>query len=127
MSDESQVEKTYAKKAKPLNQHEKLKKSLIEHVQHVGRVEEWNNQVEEDLPKKWKLSNGELLILPADCFRHEFWSHMSEPWWPVVAQCFKVRRIARENRVKSDGYRTPNLELCYGNDSTVTVNNNGIK
>jgi hypothetical protein len=47
--------------------------------------------------------------------------------WKTVAQCFKVSRIAQENRVKSDDFRSPNLTLLFGTDPIVVTNNNGIK
>lgn len=119
----------YPKKAKPVSQHDKLIKNLIEFLR-VYQVE-WNTEWEVDLPKKWKLVSNDLLILPASCFTLSIWTELNERTdgglWKCVADCFKVKRVAQENRVKSDDYRSPNLNLLYGIDSIVQVVNNGVK
>jgi hypothetical protein len=48
--------KVYAKKAKPVSQHEKLKKYLLEFVQNQVSCK-WDESLENDLPKKWKIGN----------------------------------------------------------------------
>lgn len=47
--------------------------------------------------------------------------------WPIVANSLKVKRLAQESRIKSDDYRSPNVNLLVGSDSWVTTVNNGIK
>ena len=123
MSIEEVANKTYAKKAKPLNQHDKLERDLKSLMK-----DDWKPELSEDLPKKWKVSGSDLLILPESCFTSESWSKVDRSeLWRLVADCFRVKRICKENRVKADGFRTPNLDLVFGDDSVVTVVNNGIK
>lgn len=114
--------KNYPKKPKPLNQHEKLKKEL------KSLYASWDETWDEDLPKKWKIAQ-DLLILPSNCFQGEHWTSLksSELLWKTVAGSFKLRRIAQENKVKPDDFRSPNLILLFGDDPVVIVNNNGIK
>ncbi len=72
----------------------------------------------------------DLLILPPLCFNLPVWAEFeskTNTFWKTVAGCFKVNRIAQENRVKSDDFRSPNLTLLFGRDPIVVINNNGIK
>jgi len=119
--DEPTVPSNYKKKAKPINEHEKLRIKLKELYDS-----KWRDEWSDDLPKKWKISAKNLLILPENCFQLPEW-HDNQLLWKTVADCFKVTRIGKEKRVLTDGFRTPNLNLLYGDDPVVTVNNNGIK
>ncbi|CAF0718108.1 unnamed protein product [Brachionus calyciflorus] len=109
----------FPKKPKPLNQHEILKRDLR------LLFTEWHDHWEKDLPKKWKIAD-DLIILPSNCFQLTHWNE-KDNFWFHLAKCFKVNRVAQENKVKPDDFRSPNLTLLYGNSSIVTVNNNGIK
>ena len=118
------MDNIYAKKAKPINTHDKLRIKLKE-LYGLN----WNDNLNDDLPKKWKIS-ADLLILPSNCFQLDDWFKLlinNELIWKTIADLFKVTRIGKENRVNTDGFRTPNLTLLYGNDPVVVVNNNGIK
>jgi hypothetical protein len=48
-------QRKYPKKAKPINQHEKLKKDLLDFIKNQISGTDWNEQWDEDLPKKWKI------------------------------------------------------------------------
>ena len=114
----------YPKKAKPLTTHDKLRNQLKEIYQN-----DWEDSWLEDLPKKWKICE-DLLILPPTCFTLPHWSNLEKKdfdLWERIASIFKVKRVAKENRVKSDDFRSPNLKLLYGDDPIVVINNNGIK
>jgi len=123
---DNKLEISYPKKAKPLSQHEKLEKDLKKYcVEKLNLI--WQAEWSNDLPKKWKHSS-DILILPANCFLLEHWTrHDSADFYSILAESFRVKRIAQETRVKSDDFRTPNLSLLYGNDPFVTIVNNGIK
>jgi len=120
-SEPAHQQAKYAKKAKPLTVHDILKIELKKLY-----AAEWTDDWERDLPRKWKLCD-DLLILQPSCFTLPHWHNNEDELWQLVARVFKVGRVARENRVKSDDFRTPNLTLLYGNDPMVLVNNNGIK
>jgi tRNA wybutosine-synthesizing protein 2 len=123
---------SYDKKAKPENQHKKLRRCIkqIASKNFINLEDElWN-----DLPKKWKITQ-DLLILPKNSFQSPKWEkiftinktiNMNE-FWKHIAECFKVGRIAQEDRVKSDNFRSPNLKLLFGKDPVVNVINNGVK
>lgn len=117
---------SYPKKSKPINQHEKLERDL---KKLVGGDEKWNDQLAQDLPRKWKLASSDMLILPETCFKSLDWLEYEQDGclWKTLAECFKVKRICKENRVQPDELRSPGMQLVYGNDSIVTVTNNGIK
>ena len=119
--------KAYAKKAKPLSQHDKLQRDLIDLLKRFAL--DWSQELANDLPKKWKIVTQDLLILPPNCFTLSTWKLLPEEdaVWKTVASCFRVNRVAQENRVKSDDYRTPSLNLLLGNDPVVVAVNNDIK
>jgi tRNA G37 N-methylase Trm5 len=118
----------FKKKAKPINVKTKFEQKLLEFYKLkidsslTCLPSEWQN----DLPKKWKLTNN-LLILPNTCFTLSHWCEFNDDIWKILAECFKVERIAQERRVKSDDFRSPNLVLLYGNSTIVNTTNNGIK
>ena len=126
-SVDNQNKKSYPKKAKPITQQEKLKRNLQDYCKNILSIE-WSSELENDLPKKYKLSQ-DLLILPSNCFQLEDWtkSSNSNDFYKLIAESFKVNRVAQENRVKPDDYRSPNLIFLYGSDPIVNVVNNGIK
>lgn len=118
-------DKVYRKKAKPQTVHDKLRSCLKELYQAL----EWTDTLLNDLPKKWKICD-DLIILPPTCFTLSDWTTgivSGEALWSTVANVFKVKRVAKEHRVKSDDFRTPNMTLLYGTDPIVLINNNGIK
>lgn len=120
MQNNNDSSPTYPKKAKPVNQHEKLRACLVELLGN-----ELSAELANDLPKKWKVAD-DLLILPPQCFQLPDWKNTNVNIWPRVADCFRVKRIAQENRVKADDFRSPNLHLIYGDDPVVNVTNNGV-
>ena len=118
----------HGKKAKPLTQHDKLKRDLTTFVRTHSPTIEWSEIWEQDLPKKWKIAQ-DLLILPANCFSLSHWHQLESQtgqFWSALATYFRVNRIAQENRVKTDDFRSPNLTLLFGNDPLVVVTNNGV-
>ena len=120
--------KAYPKKAKPISQHDKLQRELIDLLERYAI--DWSQELAGDLPKKWKIVAHDLLILPASCFTLPAWklpADEEKALWTTVAACFRVSRVAQENRVKPDDYRTPSLNLLFGSDPVVVVNNNGVK
>lgn len=44
-----------------------------------------------------------------------------------VSQSIKCHRVAIEDRINNDGFRSPNVRLIYGSDGTVERKENGIK
>lgn len=121
---QNELGKVYPKKAKPNTVHDKLRNELKNVYQ-----DRWSDTWLDDLPKKWKICEN-LLILPATCFTLPHWStsvNEGQNFWEIIADVFRVRRVAIENRVKTDDFRSPNLKLLYGDDPVVVISNNGIK
>ena len=44
-----------------------------------------------------------------------------------MAESLRVKRVAKENKIKNDGFRTPNVEMLLGEDPWVLTIDNGIK
>lgn len=47
--------------------------------------------------------------------------------YECICDCLKVSRVARKNPVKSDQYRSSNVELLWGENGIVTHTDNQIK
>ena len=125
ITTEAGKDKIYPKKAKPITVHDKLRSGLKD----LYNFTDWTDELLNDLPKKWKICD-DLIILPPTCFTLPDWisnTVSQEALWSTIATVFNVKRVAKEHRVKSDDFRTPNLTLLYGTDPVVLINNNGIK
>ena len=45
----------------------------------------------------------------------------------IVAESLQVKRLAKENIIKSDDYRSPNVQMLMGESSWVETIDNGVK
>ena len=103
-----------------------------------------------DLPTSWE-KHGDLVILPSTSLTHEKWSQFKlsnhpandeEPVtsisqlvqnghnndvWVTVASALKCKRLAIDNRVKCNEFRSSGTTLLLGEDGWVEHIDNGIK
>ncbi|XP_039262093.2 tRNA wybutosine-synthesizing protein 2 homolog isoform X1 [Styela clava] len=85
------------------------------------------SDLEKDLPKKWE-KHGDLILLPQNCFTNPEWHEIDQrALWEAVAQHFGVERIAKKDRICSDGHRTPQVSLLKGEDPWVCHVDNKIR
>lgn len=85
------------------------------------------NDLEQDLPKKWE-KHGDLILLPQNCFARTEWKDIDQQsLWTVVAKHFNVERVAKKGRICDDGHRTPQVTLLRGEDPWVCHVDNKIK
>ena len=143
MHEPTEAKIEYSKKAKPIMPRDKLITSLKQMLQLIEI--EWNEDLDKDVPKKWKLFD-DLILLPLNCFLLEIWRKLGSfvnsskknknsifclidgnILWKTVATSLKVKRVAKENRINCDGFRTPNVKLLFGDDPWVLTVDNGIK
>lgn len=124
MLDE-ELTKKYPKKAKPLSIKDKLIQNLKEFC--LANSLELTDELLNDFPKKWRIFD-DLAVIPSSCFQLDAWSSIeSKQLWHIIASSLRVKRLAQENRIKSDDYRSPNVKMLLGDDTWVFTVNNGIK
>ena len=71
------------------------------------------------LPRHW-IKHGDLVVLPSNSFSGPEWDDLISPeLWGCVATSLGAKRLAREDHVINDNYRTPSCELLLGNDGWV--------
>lgn len=109
--------------------HAKLVKSLQSLCDEYGLI--WDDQLLNDIPRKWRV-HGDMLLLPSSrCFTDPRWTQSipTELFWSTVARAFgsSVKRIAFEGAIKNDDFRSPTARLVLGDDPWVQVVQNGIK
>ncbi|CAF0956225.1 unnamed protein product [Adineta ricciae] len=91
----------------------------------------WDEQLANDIPRKWRI-HGDMLLLPSSrCFVDPRWTtHIpSDLFWTTVAQAFgsSIKRIAFEGAIKNDDFRSPTTRLVLGSDPWVHLVENGVK
>ena len=85
-----------------------------------------DDNLHEDLPSHWE-QHGDLILLPEKSFTLDTWQQFGVELWQVVAKSLGAARLAKKSTIRSDGYRTPKVNLLYGDDSWVMHIDNGIK
>ena len=133
-----------------------IAKAHCEHKLLYKDMEQYLNQfpnlssVEKDellseLPSSWE-RHGNLIILPSNAFSNRKWTELSSNptkdgetiestsnvhsyhiLWSSVASALKCKRLAIDNRVKCDEFRSSGVTLVLGEDGWVEHIDNGIK
>jgi tRNA G37 N-methylase Trm5 len=123
--DDITKQREYPKKAKPLSIKDKLILNLKAFCEENSL--ELSKELLDDFPKKWRIFD-DLAVIPSTCFQLNKWSTIDcKQLWQLVASSLKVKRLAQENRIKLDDYRSPNVKMLLGDDTWVFTINNGIK
>ncbi|XP_077434352.1 tRNA wybutosine-synthesizing protein 2 homolog [Vanacampus margaritifer] len=112
-----------SKKEKGRRRGDNLEDVLQELLEFHG--ENWTKEVREDLPRSFQ-RHGDLVLLGHNCFLLPLWKKMDQRLWRAVAKCLRAKRLARMNRISSDGFRSPQVTLLLGEQSWVKHVDNGI-
>ena len=71
------------------------------------------------IPRHW-IKHGDLIVLPSNSFSDVQWDNIdSEELWRGVAGALGVKRLAIEDHVSNDDYRTPTCRLLLGDNGLV--------
>ena len=81
--------------------------------------------LESDIPRSWEI-RGDLILLPNEAFRCRQWETIMSDLWEAICSCFGVCRVARQGAVKSDDFRSPQVEILKGDSGWVKHKENGI-
>lgn len=80
-----------------------------------------------EIPKKWE-KYGDLVIFDGNLyFISSTWKTLMPELWVIICVTMNVTRIAVNFNIKSDKFRTPKIELVYGNSTWVDFIDNRIK
>lgn len=132
--------------AKTSSDHVLLHKAMEQLLSQFNLTSNETDDLLSDLPSSWE-KHGDLILLPSSAFTHEAWSQLShrtkntstvasrsqEPpihstiIWNTVASVLKCKRLAINDRVKCDKYRSSSATLVLGNDGWVEHIDNGVK
>lgn len=100
-------------------------KIAIEHMLQEKGVT-FNDTLHQDLCRHWE-KHDDLVFLPENSFTLDEWKEFGVELWKLVAETLGVQRLAKKSAISSDGFRTPNVSLLYGDNGWVTDVDNGIK
>jgi len=84
-------------------------------------------QLIKQFPRHW-IKHGDLIVLPSNSFSDVEWgSFKNEQLWRRVAGALGVKRLAIEDRVNNDNYRTPTCRLLLGDTGLVEHVDNKVR
>lgn len=87
----------------------------------------WEGSLEAEIPMAWE-KYGDLLLFNGDrCFKNLAWSEAGPELWTNVCAMLNGNRVGLKSRISSDGFRTPNVQLVWGESSWVDCVDNGIR
>ncbi|XP_077978777.1 tRNA wybutosine-synthesizing protein 2 homolog [Glandiceps talaboti] len=86
---------------------------------------QFDKSIEDDIARHWEI-HGDLVMLPDNTFTLTVWMNMGQRFWKTVADALDVARVARKQRVTTDGFRTPSVQLLLGDTGWVQHIDNGI-
>ena len=73
----------------------------------------------EQFPRHW-IKHGDLIVFPSNSFSDVQWDTVkSEELWQCVSKALGVKRLAVEDHICNDNYRTPTCHLLLGDNGLV--------
>ena len=134
--------------ARSHNEHNLLYKAMEQFLSQCGLSSVDKDELLSDLPSSWE-KHSDLVILPSTSFTHKKWTQFkpsSHPaktdesssqeivqngphsdLWTTVASVLKCKRLAVDNRVKCNEFRSSGTTLLLGKDGWVEHIDNSIK
>lgn len=131
--------------AKAHSEHKLLYKAMEQYLNHFqGQSSTEKDELLSELPLSWE-RHGDLVILSSNAFRNRKWTEFSNNptkdgetiectskvhachFWSIVASALKCKRLAIDNRVKCDKFRSSGATLVLGEEGWVEHIDNGIK
>ena len=141
----SQFPQSKKELAKAHNEHELLFKAMEHYLRQFPSLSSAEkDELLSDLPAAW-VRHGDLVVLPNSAFVNKKWSQLSsqnktvestfqavpkvpgDHIWTAIASALKCKRLAIDNQVKCDRFRSSGTTLVLGEDGWVEHIDNGIK
>ncbi|XP_046405744.1 tRNA wybutosine-synthesizing protein 2 homolog isoform X3 [Ischnura elegans] len=80
----------------------------------------WREELVKEIPLSW-VKYGDLILFGRSAFADPIWKVIGDSLWQKVCKALKVKRLGRMSGIKPDGFRSPIVEIIYGNGSWVDV------
>ncbi|XP_071440234.1 tRNA wybutosine-synthesizing protein 2 homolog [Hetaerina americana] len=80
----------------------------------------WREELGSEIPSSW-VKYGDLILFGRNSFEDTVWKTAGDSLWQVICKALKVKRLGRMFRIKPDGFRSPRVEMIYGDNSWVNV------
>lgn len=115
-----QVELRSSNRPKKFNLLETMKSTLFE----AGIEESLITELTSLLSNSW-FKHGDMVILSVG--RLDMWQQVAATIWPAIASKLLCTRIALQEKISPDCYRTPVIKVVLGGDGWVEHVDNGVK
>eukprot|EP00039_Didymoeca_costata_P030291 m.28822 g.28822 ORF g.28822 m.28822 type:complete len:426 (-) comp8037_c0_seq3:54-1331(-) len=101
-------------------------KTLVSELAKALNLKKLNSDLLVDVPRKWEI-HEDLAMLPEHSFTHapEVWEKIPK-LWQLVAECLKVKRLARKAHICDNDIRESQATLLLGKNGEVVALDNGI-
>jgi len=78
-------------------------------------------------PSKWE-KHGDTIIFSKSAFQNDLWSKIdNDELWKMIANCLRVNKIAIQDNILSNDFRSPDVTFKLGTDPWVVHIDNRIK
>ncbi|EEB13229.1 conserved hypothetical protein [Pediculus humanus corporis] len=104
-----------------MSPHDNIVKFINSYVSENNLDEVMKNEI----PRKWE-KYGDFVLFDQRTFESNVLKCQGETFWKKIAEILKCKRLAVKNKIKNDGYRTPNVTLLLGNDPWIMYKDNNI-
>ncbi|PSN37995.1 tRNA wybutosine-synthesizing protein 2 [Blattella germanica] len=86
----------------------------------------WEDNLIDEIPRSWE-KYGDMVLIDKNRFlKDSVWKDVECELWPIICEVLNVERIAFKSIINSDGFRTPNTELIWGQSPWIKCLDNGI-
>lgn len=121
-----------SKKSLHKNPKSLLKTSILEYLAQ-SVCEPQISKMMKHIPLSWE-RHGDLVVLPSVSFSDHLWKSYLDSltkteltkFWVMLSRCLGCERLARDSAVSSDGFRSSNAVLLFGDGGWVDHVENGI-
>jgi len=106
-----------------------VKKKFVEVLKNLAESQNITlpTLIQEHIPQKWE-KHGDLVLFPQGTFEDNIWSCFDKKLlWIEIAKFLKVQRLAKQDRIQSNCFRSPKVSMILGSDPWVVHIDNKIK
>ncbi|XP_021933750.1 tRNA wybutosine-synthesizing protein 2 homolog isoform X2 [Zootermopsis nevadensis] len=87
----------------------------------------WQENLVAEIPTSWEKYGDLLLFNSNKYFKNPAWCEAGPELWTNVCLVLNGNRVALKSHISPDGFRTPNVQLMWGESTWVDCVDNGIK
>ncbi|RZF33250.1 hypothetical protein LSTR_LSTR016246, partial [Laodelphax striatellus] len=112
------------KRSRPpaLTSKQLLRSRLMKLMQSLGL---WDERLATEIPGSWEKYDN-FIVFNDKYFTDVVWSKAGAQLWKIVADVFGVENVALKGRIAADSFRSPSVEIVFGDSDLVRFKDNGI-